>query len=135
MTAKIVNAVLTIDGSIKDVKTQRGMDLKLGLKGKELADFGKLTGKPLPVKGPFDISGRITDVAPKAYKISDLKVNLGESDLSGSMEANLAGSRPSISAALSSKKMDLRSLMGEGGEAAKPAGKPGKEAPTSREKG
>ena len=98
VTAKIVGAVLTIDGSIKDVKTQRGMDLKLGLKGKELADFGKLTGKPLPVKGPYDISGRITDVAPKAYKVSDLKVNLGESDLSGSMEANLAGSRPIISA-------------------------------------
>jgi hypothetical protein len=125
VTAKIVNAVLTIDGSIKDVKTQRGMDLKLGLKGKELADFGKLTGKPLPVKGPYDISGRITDVAPRAYKVSDLKVNLGESDLSGSMEANLAGSRPIISAALSSKKMDVRSLMGAGGEAAKP----GKEAP------
>ncbi len=125
VTAKIVNAVLTIDGSIKDVKTQRGMDLKLGLKGKELADFGKLTGKPLPVKGPYDISGRITDVAPKAYKVSDLKVNLGESDLSGSMEANLAGSRPIISATLSSKKMDVRSLMGAGGEAAKP----GKEAP------
>jgi hypothetical protein len=125
VTAKIVNAVLTIDGSIKDVKAQRGMDLKLSLKGKDLTDFGKLTGKPLPVKGPFDISGRLTDSAPKAYKISDLKVNLGESDLSGSMDANLAGSRPSISAALSSKKMDLRSLIGEGGEAAKP----GKEAP------
>jgi len=125
VTAKIVNAVLTFDGSIKDVKAQRGMDLKLSLKGKDLTDFGKLTGKPLPVKGPFDISGRLTDSAPKAYKISDLKVNLGESDLSGSMDVNLAGSRPSISAALSSKKMDLRSLMGEGGEAAKP----GKEAP------
>ena len=125
VTAKIVGAVLTIDGSIKDVKTQRGMDLKLGLKGKELADFGKLTGKPLPVKGPYDISGRITDVAPKAYKISDLKANLGESDLSGSMNANLAGSRPSISATLSSKKMDVRSLMGAGGESAKS----GKEAP------
>jgi len=47
------------------------------------------------------------------------------------MDANLAGSRPSISAALSSKKMDLRSFMGKGGEAAKPTGKPGKEAPTS----
>jgi uncharacterized protein involved in outer membrane biogenesis len=126
VTAKIVSAVLTIDGSIKDVKTQRGMDLKLGLKGKELADFGKLTGKPLPVKGAYDISGRITDVAPKAYKVSDLKVNLGESDLSGSMEANLAGSRPIISAALSSKKMDVRSLMGAGGEVAKSGKEPPK---------
>jgi len=129
VTAKIVNAVLTIDGSIKDVKTQRGMDLKLGLKGKELADFGKLTGKPLPVKGPFDISGRLTDSALKAYKISDLKVNLGESDLSGSMDVNLAGSRPIISAALSSKKMDVRSLMGAGGEAAKSGKEPPKAGP------
>ena len=134
VTAKIVNAVLTIEGSIKDVKTQRGMDLKLGLKGKELADFGKLTGNPLPVKGPYDISGRITDVAPKAYKVSDLKVSLGESDLSGSIEANLAGSRPIISAVLSSKKMDLRPLMGEGGEATKPTGKPTKEAPKAASK-
>jgi hypothetical protein len=127
VTAKIVNAVLTIDGSIKDVKAQRGMDLKLGLKGRELADFGKLAGKPVPVKGPYDISGRLTDVAPKAYKVSDLKVNLGESDLSGSMEANLAGSRPIISATLSSRKMDVRPFMGEGSGPAKPAETPAKE--------
>jgi uncharacterized protein involved in outer membrane biogenesis len=84
--------------------------------------LAKVTGKPIPVKGPFEIAGRLSDPAAKTYKVSDLKVDLAGNDLSGTVEANLATSRPKISAVLFSKKLDVRSFMGE--EPGKGTGKP-----------
>jgi hypothetical protein len=123
LTGNVVGANLNIDGQIKDVPAQRGIELSFAAKGKDLGSLGKLTGKPLPVKGPFDISGRITDPAAKTYKISGLKMVFGESDLGGTVEANMAGKRPKLTAALSSQKMDLRSLLPEGKGPDKAAGK------------
>jgi uncharacterized protein involved in outer membrane biogenesis len=123
LTASVAGANLNVDGQIKDVQAQRGIELSFAAKGKDLGDLGKLTGKPLPIKGPFDISGRITDPAAKTYKITGLKIALGESDLGGTMEANVAGKRPKLTAALSSQKLDLRSLLPKGEGPDKAAGK------------
>jgi uncharacterized protein involved in outer membrane biogenesis len=114
LTASVAGANLNVDGQIKDAPAQRGIELSFAAKGKDLGDLGKLTGKPLPIKGPFDISGRITDPAAKTYKIAGLKMVLGESDIGGTVEANVAGKRPKLTAALSSQKLDLRSLLPEG---------------------
>ncbi len=75
--------------------------------------MGKATGKPLPLKGPFEVSGRMSDPAPKAYAISNLKVTLGNSDMSGTVEARLSGPRPMVTAALSSQTLDIRSMLPE----------------------
>jgi hypothetical protein len=132
LTGNVVGADLNVDGQIKDVLAQRGIELGFAVKGKDLGSLGKLTGKPLPVKGPFDISGRVTDPAVKTYRITGLKMALGESDLGGSVEANIAGPRPKLTAALSSQKMDLRSLLPEGEEPSKAAGKTGKASRADR---
>jgi uncharacterized protein involved in outer membrane biogenesis len=140
VTAKAFGVTLTLDGSIKDVPAQRGIDLGFSVKGNDLASLSKVTGKPMPAKGPFEIAGRLSDPAAKTYKVSNLKVDLAGNDLGGTVEANVATSRPRISAVLSSKKLDVRSFMGEeaGKEPGKPAGgktaeKPAK-AQTPREK-
>ena len=124
VTTKAFGVTLTLEGSIKDVQAQKGIDLGFSVKGNDLASLGKVTGKPMPVKGPFEIAGRLSDPAPKTYKISNLKVDLAGNDLGGTVEANVATSRPRISAVLSSKKLDVRSFMGEeaGKEPSKPAG-------------
>lgn len=113
VTAKAFATTLTLDGTIKDVQAQRGIDLGFGVKGSDLATLGKASGKPLPLKGPFDVSGRVSDPAPKAYRISNLKVALGGSDLAGTVEVQMAGQRPVLMANLSSKKLDVRSMMPE----------------------
>jgi uncharacterized protein involved in outer membrane biogenesis len=122
VTAKALGVTLKLDGSIKDVQTGKGLDLAFSVKGNDLASLAKVTGKPIPVKGPFEIAGRLSDPAAKTYKVSDLKVDLAGNDLSGTVEANLATSRPKISAVLFSKKLDVRSFMGE--EPGKGTGKP-----------
>ena len=77
----------------------------------------------------------MSDPAPKTYKISNLKVALGNSDLTGTVEARMAGQRPMVTAVLSSQKLDIRSMLpeGAGSGTAKTGGKssnePGKAVP------
>ena len=113
VTAKAFGATFALDGSIKDVRARRGIDLGFTLKGSDLSALGKASGKPLPLKGPFDVSGRVSDPTPKTYKISNLKVALGNSDLTGTVEVRMAGPRPMVTAVLSSQKLDVRSMLPE----------------------
>ena len=78
-----------------------------GAKKREIGNFQALIGKPLPLRGPFDISGRLTDPAPKVFRVTDLKATLGESEFNGSLEINLTGPRPQLSIQGSSKKINL----------------------------
>jgi hypothetical protein len=130
VTAKAFGATLALDGSIKDVRAQRGIDLIFALKGNDLATLGKASGKPLPLKGPFDVSGRVSDPVPKTYRISNLKVALGGSDLAGTVEVRIAGQKPALMANLSSQKLDIRSMMPESASSgtAKTAEKASKES-------
>ena len=100
-----------VDGSIKDVLALRGMDVRMEAKGEDMAAFSSLSGEPVPLKGPFDISARLTDPAPGKYRVSELRMVLGDSDLSGSAEVDLSGYRPAVRAALLSKKLDLRPFL------------------------
>lgn len=104
-------ATLKLAGAIKDVQNQKGVDLNFSMKGKDLSNLQKFSERPLPLKGPFEISGRASDPGLKTYRISDIKVILPNMDLSGSAELLLAGKRPKIQASLSSQKMDLRPFM------------------------
>jgi uncharacterized protein involved in outer membrane biogenesis len=124
MNAKMFGATLKLDGTIKDVPAQRGIDLGFAFKGKDLASLEKAFGKPLPLKGPFDVSGRLSDPAPKTYRISDLKAALGDNDLAGTAEVQMGGKRPAVTAALTSHKLDIRSMLPESG--GKPASEPAK---------
>jgi uncharacterized protein involved in outer membrane biogenesis len=59
--------------------------------------------------GAFKVSARVSDPAEK-ITVSNLKAQVGESDVSGSAELNLSGPRPRVAADLSSSKLDLRPL-------------------------
>ena len=108
LAVKTENAVLTLDGTVKDPLARRGMKLNFALTGKDLASFKKLSAESYHLRGPFDISGRIADTARNVYSISNLKIIQGENDLSGSVELNLAENRPKMTAGLSARKLDLR---------------------------
>jgi len=120
-------AKLNVRGSVKHLLAPGGMDLDFEVIGKNLANLEKLTGKPLPVKGPFSLSGRAMDVSDREYKFYDLKSALGESALEGSIVMNFAGKRPSVDADLYSEKLDVRPLLikknGAEDSDKKPAGK------------
>ena len=42
------------------------------VKGKDVANFSKISGQSIPLKGAYAISGRLTDPAKSKYKLGDL---------------------------------------------------------------
>jgi len=115
-------------GAIKDLMTIKGMNFGFDIQGKDLANLEKITSKPMPFKGPFSVSGNAVVLSAKAFKISELKALIQKSDLNGSLEINLAGEKPRITADLSSQKIDLRPLLskkgGRAGESKNDSAKP-----------
>jgi uncharacterized protein involved in outer membrane biogenesis len=104
-------AELRINGSIQDPLARRGVDLILGVKGKDLANLERALGKPLPFEGSFAISSRLLVPKAETYQFRDLQVTLGDNDLAGSVDLDLAGQRPRLLAELSSKQINLRPLL------------------------
>jgi hypothetical protein len=108
LTAKLEGTALEAEGTIKEPLKGRGLDLGVKAEGPSLrkaAEFAGVSG--IPDLGSFKISARVTDGADK-IAISNLKAQVGESDVSGSAELNLSGPRPRVAADLSSSKLDLR---------------------------
>jgi uncharacterized protein involved in outer membrane biogenesis len=111
LKARAVGADISAKGTIKNPLARRGIEIDFTARAKDLSNLEKLIAKPLPIKGPIEVSGRAVDPAPRTYKVSDLKVALGESDIGGSMEVNLAGKRPRLKAIMKSQKLDLRPFL------------------------
>lgn len=111
VAVEIAGVSLNVDGSIIDPLKQKGINIGFKVKIEDLAKMEKLAGISLPVSGMFEASGVISDPAPKTYKVSDIKIKLGESDIKGSVELSLAGKRPMLKAVLSSQKLDLRQIL------------------------
>jgi len=108
LIVKALDATLTLDGSVKDVRTPRGIDLGFRIKTRDLTKLSQFAGQTLPLKEPFEMAFRATDIGPKAYKLSDFKARLGRNHLSGSIDVNFVKKRPLLKAMLFSKKIDLR---------------------------
>ena len=115
-------AAFKFTGSIKDPLAQRGVDLDFKIYGKDLAMVGRLAGRPLPIPGPFQVSGKLSDLADRVYQLSDLKVSAGENDLAGSLQVDVRAARPSVKGTLSSNKLDLRPLLAKEKDEKSPTG-------------
>ncbi len=113
LEAQAVKTKVTAEGSIKDLIAARGIDLKLDVEGEDLAQFEKFTGAPLPVKGPFRLSGHAVSPSDNEVRVSDLLIVLGESQIQGTVQVTRTAKRPLIDAKLTSKKLDLRPIMAE----------------------
>ena len=53
---------IEIGGKFQDPMGVKGIDVKLSAAGPDLGNFGKITGEPLPLQGPYKFSGQL--VAP-----------------------------------------------------------------------
>jgi uncharacterized protein involved in outer membrane biogenesis len=106
-------AVVRLNGTIRDLVDKRGIDLHFVLRGKDLSKLEKVAGRSLPIKEPFVVSGRFIDTAVRHYQFSDLKLIVGDSDLTGTMDLKLSGLRPRVTAALLSEKIDLKPLFSD----------------------
>ena len=94
-------------GTVQDLLVPRGVDLEFSVLGKNPENFEKLFGKPVPLRGPFAVKGRIVDTAPKVLTVSDFRASVGRNIVAGSLEPHLGGEDPLVTADLSYKEIDL----------------------------
>ncbi len=108
LTIKTAGTTVSVNGSVRDVMNLKDVNLALHLEGRSIPEVARLVPmSDVPDVGPFKIGLGLSDVAPETYKISNLKIAFGDSDLGGSAELSLAQKRPQFEAILSSQNLDL----------------------------
>ena len=114
LTIKAAGTIVSVEGSIKDVMNLKDMTVAVHVEGRSIPEVARLLPmSDVPDVGPFKIGLGLSDVAPETYKISNLKVAFGDSDLKGSAELSLAKKRPRFTATLSSQNLDLRPVLSQ----------------------
>ncbi len=101
-------ALVEVKGSIKNLTEQKGIDLDFNIRGNEVANLEKITGQPIPLKGAYGLSGKLTDPAQKKYKLADLKLKLGKNNITGALDLNLSGKQFQLAADLAAPKFTLQ---------------------------
>jgi len=127
-------AEVLLNGTIDDLAAVQGVKLDFTAKGSDLANFKKLGGPAIPLKGAFNVSGQLIDPEPKVYKMPAFKATVGGSDQTGWLELDLSAKRPSVKGELSSGKLDLRPLWAEEKEKPIENSQPGEAAAGKDEK-
>lgn len=113
LTVTAMDSTVSVAGNITDIIECKGIDLELSAKGSDLANFQQITGKELPVKGSFEVSGHLTAPTLESVNISEVSILLGESVISGDVTITQKPPRPRIDAKLYSKKLDLRPFINQ----------------------
>jgi uncharacterized protein involved in outer membrane biogenesis len=100
----------TVDGTIAQPRSGKGLGLDITLAADRFADLGRLVGTELRADGAFKLSGHLSD-ADGSFVLERLAAQLGTSDLAGRLEMT-AGTRPRLSATLDAARLDLGDVTG-----------------------
>lgn len=97
-------------GTLTPFSFQR-IEGKLDLQGADLSNLYPLIPVPMPWTPPYQISGDLKRQGD-SWSLTGLNGTVGDSDLAGSFALDVSSSRPSVSADLSSRRLDYRDLGG-----------------------
>ncbi|HYE52721.1 MAG TPA: AsmA family protein [Azospirillaceae bacterium] len=102
---------LTAEGTLTEPVKLRGVDLRLALKGPNLAETYSLVSVPLPPTGPYHLNTRLIRREAE-WRAEEIDGKVGESDLSGWLSVTPQEPRPVVRAELVSKQLRLADLGG-----------------------
>jgi uncharacterized protein involved in outer membrane biogenesis len=112
-------AKVGVKGAIADVAAVKGLDLALSVEGETLATLSKLAGAPVPPLGPYSVKAKVSgDIASKVT-LSGLVAQIGGSDLSGTVTADLGSKVPAIDGTFKSTRIDIADFVKAGEPEAK----------------
>ncbi len=109
---------LTAAGSIADAIKAQGIDLQVAATAKDPSGLAKGLGVEMPPLPAVTASARVAD-KDGGYRLQDVDMKIGASDLKGTAALYLGGARPRITADLQSAQLDLDELLPKGDD--KPA--------------
>ena len=111
LRAEALDINMTLDGTLKDLAARKGMNLGFDVKAPGLARAAALMGHKLPADFPIHLAGRLQDAGPKSYRIADFTLTFDRSDLGGDLAFDLSAQRPRLTAELTSRRIDARTLL------------------------
>ena len=76
---KAGGAAVDVEGTIAKPMEAEGLDLKLSVKGQELAEVAKFAGKQVPAIGPFSAAAQVSG-STKALSVSGIDASLGKAE-------------------------------------------------------
>ncbi len=86
-------------------------DLQFQLSGQDLDDLYPLIGIAIPSSPPYQLDGRLKRDHER-WRYEKFSGRVGDSDLAGDVEIDVAGERPRLTANLLSKRLDFDDLAG-----------------------
>lgn len=102
---------LSLAGTVQSPLNLGGADLKLELAGTNMEDLLPLIGIAFPKTPSFQIKGDV-DYAGGKIRFRDFSGKVGSSDVAGNIEVDPAGKRPTVTADITSRQVDLEDLAG-----------------------
>ncbi len=100
----------TLDGTIAQPRSGKGLGLDITLAADKFADLGRLVGTDLRSDGAFKLSGHLSD-GDGGFVLERLAAQVGTSDFAGRLEL-AAGTRPRLGAMLDGARLDLGDVTG-----------------------
>jgi uncharacterized protein involved in outer membrane biogenesis len=102
-----------VNGTVENLNAREGVNFNFNIYGDDLADLQKITGKPLPVRGPFAVSGNLSMPHRHLLQIPDLKVILDRNSLNGFLTVDLEGPNPKLTGTVTSNRLNLERLLSQ----------------------
>lgn len=100
---------IAIEGDIQGLVTFERVNLNYDVRGASLALLGPYFGVPLPETPKFSAAGFLSRDG-NTWRTTDLKGQMGKSDVSGTVTVVTGGERPQLEADLTSGNLDLADL-------------------------
>jgi uncharacterized protein involved in outer membrane biogenesis len=100
---------IDLEGTMQDPIAMEGTDLKLTLKGPDLADVFPVLGVPAPPTPPYRLSGQLQRTGD-VWAFINMSGVVGDSDLAGDVRIDYGPERPQLEADLTSQLLDFDDL-------------------------
>lgn len=111
--AELARARLKIDGDIALPITSKSLSVDLSVEGERLDQWNRIMINDLPPFGPYKLRGKVK-MSPKGVHVTDFESVIGSSDLGGTIDIDMTGTRPLWKMDLISKQFQLRDFLVEG---------------------
>ena len=109
-------ARVQVRGGVGDLSSWEGIDLQVKAQGNNVAALEQVLGRPLPLQGPYSLSGHLLSPTSKLYRVDGLDLVLGKTTLEGRLDLDFARGEPRLFVVASSPALNLESLNDDGHE-------------------
>jgi uncharacterized protein involved in outer membrane biogenesis len=99
-------AMLDFYGEMAVPASSKNLSLAMTFQGEKLDTLNELLRLDVPPVGPYSVGAQFA-MSPQGYDLSDLKIKVGTSDLTGRMTVDMEGDKPKIETRLASNLLQI----------------------------